>query len=83
MQKIKAININSITWTQCYIAQAGQRYYDALAKIQKLRCHIHRDKWHLRSIRDPGFAVKVSQHRCTDDRRQTGRQLHKIVRMRD
>lgn len=44
MQKIKAINVNSITWAQCYIAQAGQRYYDALAKNQKLICHIHRDK---------------------------------------
>ena len=83
MQKIKAINVNSITWTPCDIAHVGQRYYDALAKIQKLRCHIHRNEWHLRSIRDPGFAVKVSQNSWTDDRRQTSRQLHKIVRIRD
>ena len=44
MQKIKAINVNSITWTPCDIAHVGQRYYDALAKIQKLRCHIHRNE---------------------------------------
>lgn len=45
------------------MAHIGQRKYNALAKIQKLRCHIHGDLATPKTVRDSKIAGTAGQRK--------------------